>query len=113
MYYSIYHLVGACDALITDYSSVFIDYLLLDRPICFAFDDVEEYKNSREFAFDNFEDYMCGQIIHDVTGLISFLDNINKQNDSFKGSRKKVLQSFHTFPDNKASERTYNLVFNK
>ena len=42
------------DLLITDYSSVFYDYLILDRPILFSSFDLMEYqKIDREF----YEDY--------------------------------------------------------
>lgn len=41
------------DILITDYSSVYIDYLLLDRPIVFYNYDIDDYKmNDREMYFD-------------------------------------------------------------
>ena len=39
-----YEFVGACDGLITDYSSVLFDYLLLDKPIGLTWQDVEAYK---------------------------------------------------------------------
>ena len=37
--WDLYRLMGMTDALITDYSSVFTDYMLLDRPIAFTLDD--------------------------------------------------------------------------
>ncbi len=44
----------AFDALITDYSSVYIDYLLLDRPIIFLPYDKEQYLKARgmNFSYD-------------------------------------------------------------
>lgn len=43
----------ACfDVLITDYSSIYIDYLLLDRPIIFLPYDKEEYLHERGMNFD-------------------------------------------------------------
>lgn len=39
-------------ALITDTSSVLIDYLLLNRPIICHFPDIEEYRTSRGFIFE-------------------------------------------------------------
>ena len=37
----------AADGLVTDASSVWIDYLLTQRPIIFAFPDIEEYRQRR------------------------------------------------------------------
>ncbi len=40
----LYEVVNAADLLITDYSSIYFDYLLLDRPIIFTPLDLEEYR---------------------------------------------------------------------
>lgn len=53
-------LIGAADVLITDYSSVFIDYALLERPVHFFVPDLHNYKNDRLglfFEFNDFADY--------------------------------------------------------
>ncbi len=39
--------------LVSDYSSVAIDYLLLDRPLGFTLDDYEAYTESRGWVFDD------------------------------------------------------------
>ena len=42
-----------CDLLITDYSSIFFDFLLLDRPIVFFPYDLEQYlSQDRAMYFD-------------------------------------------------------------
>ncbi|SHJ83064.1 CDP-glycerol glycerophosphotransferase [Tangfeifania diversioriginum] len=51
-------LIGAADELITDYSSVFIDYALLERPVHFFVPDLEEYKKDRLGLFFSFEDFV-------------------------------------------------------
>lgn len=40
------------DVLITDYSSIFFDYLALNRPIIFHVPDLEDYKDERGLYFD-------------------------------------------------------------
>ena len=51
-----YELLGVADALLTDYSSVYYDYLLLDRPIGLCWDDYEEYK-ANGFKVNKLGDY--------------------------------------------------------
>lgn len=71
----LYPLLGACDFLLTDYSSVFIDYQILKRPIGFVMDDIETYRSSRGFYFDNIETILPGPIISDYYTLCSFIEN--------------------------------------
>ena len=49
---SLYELLSLSDLLITDISSVLIDYLILNKPIVCHFPDVDEYKTSRGMIWD-------------------------------------------------------------
>lgn len=50
-------LLAAADTLITDYSSAFIDFALLERPIHYYVPDLEDYSKDRLGVFLNFEDF--------------------------------------------------------
>jgi CDP-glycerol glycerophosphotransferase (TagB/SpsB family) len=69
----LYSLLGKIDILLTDFSSIYIDYLLLNRPIGFVVDDLSEYSNSRGFIFDHPEKYMPGKKISTLDELKDFL----------------------------------------
>lgn len=47
----IMEILAAFDGVITDYSSIFIDYLLLEKPLLFLPYDVEEYTKKRGMNF--------------------------------------------------------------
>ncbi len=47
--------INCFDALITDYSSIYLDYMLLERPIIFLPYDLEEYEGSVGFTMDYME----------------------------------------------------------
>lgn len=93
------------DALITDYSGVYYDYLLLDNIIGFTVDDFEEYKKKKGFVFDNIEDYMAGEKIKNIEDLYTFIDNIAKNNDIYKKQRNQMKKKFNKYLDDKSSER--------
>lgn len=57
----LYPFMRECDALITDYSGIFYDYLLLDRPMIFFAPDLEAYLEDRPLYFD-YEDHVPGQV---------------------------------------------------
>lgn len=108
--FTLYNLVGASDALLTDYSSIYIDYLLIDKPIGFVFDDMEEYKSGRGFNFDPVEEYLPGENITNIDQLFEFLDKVATDEDSYQGDREKVCKLFHTYRDGKSSERFLRAV---
>ncbi|MDR1853041.1 MAG: CDP-glycerol:glycerophosphate glycerophosphotransferase [Propionibacteriaceae bacterium] len=94
---TLYRLLGGCDALITDYSSVFIDYLLLNRPIAFAFDDLDQYRSGRGFVFDNPLEYMPGPHISQFSQLTDFL--VGRETNTYADDRARVNQVFNKYTD--------------
>ena len=56
---SLYEILGCSITLITDVSSVLIDYILTEKPVVLFFPDYERYSNSRGYAFD-FDPYDYG-----------------------------------------------------
>jgi CDP-glycerol glycerophosphotransferase (TagB/SpsB family) len=68
--------LGFCDALITDYSSVAYDFLLLDRPIALFVPDLDDYLDDRGLLHDPLT-HMAGVIYRDVDSLCAGLENVH------------------------------------
>lgn len=100
-----YHLIGKADSLLTDYSSVGNDYLLLDRPIGYVIDDMNEFKVSRGFNVPNVEDYLPGDKIMTKEDFYLFLEKMKKGIDDHKEERKHVSDFYWKYKDNKNTER--------
>ncbi|WP_311763133.1 CDP-glycerol glycerophosphotransferase family protein [Proteus terrae] len=99
--------LSIADILITDYSSIWIDFLLKDKPIIgFQFDH-DTYEDDRGFLFD-YNDVFPGEIVYDFQSLISVLKfNMSKsfiKTEKFAFSKK----IFHKFTDGKNCERIAN-----
>ena len=62
----LYELIGISDGLLSDYSSVAVDYLLLDRPLGYVLADYNIYKEKRGFVF---EDPLELSLIHICMGV--------------------------------------------
>ncbi len=86
-----YKLLAVSDGLITDYSSVAFDYLLVNKPIAFALDDYENYMDKRGFVFDDPRQYMPGNHMYKIEDLFSFIIDVAEGKDRFKIDRQKVL----------------------
>ena len=77
-----------CESVITDYSSVCMDFALLSKPCFFYAFDLEEYEDERSFYFD-YESYVPGPVAKDFDSLI---ENIKNPRNS-----EEKLHSFRDF----------------
>ena len=92
------------DAMISDYSSVWGDYLLVDRPLAFVFDDLEEYRKDRCIPLEPIEEYMPGMKVQGVDGIVTFLDSL-EQPDMYIEKRQEIRELFLKDVDDKSAYR--------
>jgi CDP-glycerol glycerophosphotransferase (TagB/SpsB family) len=86
----VYPFLRHADALVTDYSSVYFDYLLLDRPVVFYADDLAEYRAHRGFYFD-YESVTPGPVADSFEGLLAALDRaLDPSEDAHAADRERV-----------------------
>ena len=95
----LYELMGHTDALITDYSSAAIDYMLLDKPIGYSLDDFDRYEEARGWSFDNVKDYMPGHHMYTKEDLETFIRDIAAGRDLYKDRREQILGEVQTYRD--------------
>lgn len=95
----LYELLGKCDAMITDYSSVYYDYLLTDKPMGLTIGDIDEYIAKRGFVYKQPLDILKGEYIYNTDDLITFLENVRNNNDVAKEERTKIKNMIHTIQD--------------
>ena len=101
----LYQLIGITDALLTDYSSVSLDYLLTDKPIGYLLNNFTSFQNGRGFAYHNPLEYMPGEHIYTFQDLIQFINNIAHGIDEYKERRKIVNDYVNKHQDDKNCER--------
>ena len=88
----LYEFIKDFDALITDYSSVYFDYLLLERPIGFIVDDFNEYKNKRGFTVEDPLSIMPGEHITNIDELKKFILSVIANTDKYFSIRKRTIK---------------------
>ncbi len=98
-------LLGLADGLISDYSSAAVDYMLLDRPIGFTLEDVEEYGESRGFVFDNIKDWLPGAELYSFRDLCLFVREVGQGVDSTREKRGRLRKIMHDFDDDQSCRR--------
>lgn len=107
---NLYALLGSADGLITDYSSVYFDFLLLNRPIGFTVDDIEEYTANRGFVVDDPYPLMPGRFIKTPEDFSLFIGDVVTGSDSFAAQRKKVGELANRYRDGMDCKRVLELV---
>ena len=98
-------LLGYADGLISDYSSAAVDYMLLDRPMGFTLDDVEEYGNSRGFVFENIRNWLPGKEIFSFEAFCEFVREVGEGRDSTAERRRELKERMHKYGDDRSCKR--------
>ena len=83
------------DILVTDYSSTYIDYLLLDRPVIFYNFDYQDYiENDREMYCD-YNEATPGYKAETFEDLMKEFERLINDDDRFIEDRKRVRDFFY------------------
>ncbi|WP_163629788.1 CDP-glycerol glycerophosphotransferase family protein [Paludibacter sp. 221] len=88
----IYTILPYTDVLITDYSSVLYDYILMDdKDVILYLYDYDEYANNRDFNFPFLEN-VAGRDVYDFAGLIDVMESGDYKMDENK--REEIISKF-------------------
>ena len=97
------------DAMITDYSSAYHEYLLLNRPIGLSIDDYDSYSINPGFSLDYF-DWIKGEFLKDSNDLAFFIKNVIAGVDSANKKRNEALRKIHKFIDDCSTKRVVDFI---
>jgi CDP-glycerol glycerophosphotransferase (TagB/SpsB family) len=107
---TVYTLLAGIDCLITDVSSVWIDFLLTDRPITFFFPDIQSYREGRGFNLEPYEDWIPGPLVADCEGLLRELQLLAEGQDRFAQARRTLRAQLHRYEDAGSAKRVLDAV---
>ncbi|HEC99230.1 MAG TPA: hypothetical protein ENN18_02455 [Proteobacteria bacterium] len=105
----IYPVLNLFDALITDYSSIYFDYLLLDRPVIFYPYDYHDYINKDRSLLFNYKQMAPGNICM-TQGEVESALLLLTTDDPYKQQRRNVIDLVFTHRDNGASARLWQIL---
>ena len=102
----IYQLLQDFDALITDYSSIYFDFLLSGRPVYLLPIDQQHYlRNDREFYYD-YREITPSEPQHSWPALLDYIFTASYPQER----HQQLCQRMHQFHDDRASERALALI---
>ena len=106
----VYPILKYTDALITDYSSVYFDYLLLDKPILYFVPDIEEYQENCRGFYKPFNDLIAGVKSYTEQELINSMQYVIDGIDNYKEKRKILRDEMFKYQDGKNCERAMEFI---
>lgn len=106
--FTIHSLMRETAGLISDYSSAAFDYMLLDHPIAYTVDDMEDYTIG--FTVEDPFAYMPGAKLYTCEDMMHFIDDVRNGKDPYARERRKVRDYIHQYQDDKNSERFLQIM---
>lgn len=97
------------DCLITDYSGIYHDYLLLDRPILFIPYDYEDYEHHNGFRYDYY-DHLPGPAIDDFDEFTTAIKRAIEDDSYYREERRALKTKIHRYDDGESSRRVVELL---
>ncbi|WP_448384980.1 CDP-glycerol glycerophosphotransferase family protein [Fervidobacterium sp.] len=105
-----YELLPAGDILITDYSSIYFDWLLTGKPVIFFLPDADIYAELRNFLLEPLDIWMPGPMCRNLHELLNSIERVTDGGGEYFENREFVVNTVHAFKDNKSSERVWKLI---
>jgi len=105
----LYELLPSANLLITDYSTVYFDYLLLDRPMIFVPADIRYYRQEKGFILEPYEKWVPGPIITTQKELQKEILNMLRR-DGYRRERQRLREILHTYTDASSSRRVWRFI---
>lgn len=106
----LYELINAADLLITDYSSIYFDYLLLQKPIIFIPLDLEIYRSNRGFLVEPYDFWAPGPKCYTFNELKNEIIKCLSDDTYYSKERNLVCEIVHHYKDSNSSERVWNVI---
>ncbi len=103
----VYELLAAADVIMTDYSSIYIEGLLLDLPVVFIPYDLDTYERGLPLPF---EQISPGPSVYSQKRLLAPLNDAIERTDGYELHRKKVRDLYFTRADGQATDRVIQFL---
>jgi len=106
----LFEILGAIDLFITDLSSIYIDLLLLNKPMIFYFPDMYSYIAERGLKLEPIEMWLPGPIVFQIDELIQELSHCLDHPHLYEAERIRVRKLLHAYVDSLSCERVWKAV---
>lgn len=85
---TIYEILNSADLLIADYSSVYVEFLLLERPVLFLHKDIDTYTKNRGLILQDTNIWFPGPKVLDISELVYNIEKLLTDETFYQKERK-------------------------
>ncbi|WP_144554149.1 CDP-glycerol glycerophosphotransferase family protein [Bacillus sp. X1(2014)] len=104
-------LLSLVDILVTDYSSIFFDFLVTNKPILFYIWDYDDYREERGMYLS--DDELPGPTLFTVQEVAGAVQEISKISENYRSVYQAAKNKFTKHDDGNVTTRIVQYVFNK
>lgn len=106
-----YEIMGNANMLISDYSSILLDYYVTNRPILFYTPDFKEYSSTQQLNYD-YAEISSGEQIFSQEDLLKRIEFYLKNRTFLPENYKKTKDFFNIYSDADSSKRVFQTFIN-
>lgn len=104
----LYEILGETDYLLTDFSSIYFDYLHLDKPIFFITNHLKEYEKTRGLLLTPYEEVVPGKTVNSQSEMVEAFKDLT--NDQYAQKRQYWLNLTYTISPRDNCQRNFEEV---
>lgn len=106
----LYEILNCGDLLITDCSSIYGDFLFMNKPIVFINADIEKYREERGISLEPYDFWTAGPKVKAQDGLeIEILKSLEEE-DYYRQKREELRDVFYKYKDGNSSLRVWDYI---
>lgn len=106
----LYEVLNAADILITDYSSIYGDFLFMDKPTIFVNTDMEIYEEEKGIILQPYDFWAAGPKVQDQDSLSEEIIKCISDKEYYKKERNTIRDIFYYHKDAKSSIRVWDSI---
>jgi len=108
--FDIYTVLPFMDILITDYSSVYFDFLLSEKPIIFLPYDFDDYVEQEKGFYYDYDAFTPGPKATSWSDVLKYVDIYKKDSTIDLDKRKEIKKKIHDYKIESILENVYKMI---
>lgn len=106
----LYEFLPATDFLMTDFSSIFFDYLHLDKPVIFITNCLDQYQQTRGFLLGPYGEVVPGPQAKRQAELVQLLADLDQAAASYQAKRQRWLRLTDQVDQGRSCQAIYDYL---